>query len=208
MINKEIVLYKGDIIIYIDIENKEKKGILVANNSCLYFSQAFQVIPISIKNNKIEWDAKREEMIDRNAIISVIGKINMKLFNKIEQDILNHHLSINDKYFFGDIYLANIPREYKNQQCGLRPVIIVSGEVIDDKILIIPLTTKLKKKELPTHLFLSSTNSFISKDSMILGEAEMSVKTACLLYKLGELDDNIKEDLLEIIKIQHKIKAS
>lgn len=205
MILENTTLYKGDIVYYIDNDKNQKKGILVANNSCLYFSQAFQVIPISLENNKLNWDAKREEMIDRDSIISIIGKVNMKIFDEIEKDIINHHLATNNKFHFGEIYLASIPKQYKNQQYGLRPVVIVSGEVVDDKILIIPLTTKLKKQDLPTHLLLNAENSFIERDSMLLGEAEMPIKIAYLIQKLGDLDNDVKKRLLNVIKIQHKI---
>lgn len=72
----------------------------------------------------------------------------------------------------GDVYIADIPyREGSKCQCGKRPVVIISNDMNNKfgaVIHFVPLTTKLKKLELPTHALLES--DFLKDPSMALCE--------------------------------------
>lgn len=202
----EVDLKKGHLVTYFenDILNK---GIVVANNSCVYFSSAFQVVPIEIINSKMKFYPKKEFLIQRNQIQDILGRISLSQTRYIEKGILKHHLAkSNDVYQLGEVYLANLPKiQGSSIQGGLRPVVIVSGEIIDDKINIIPLTTKLKKQSLPTHFVILKEESFLVEDSMILAEAEMTIDKDCLIKKVGNFDNYIINKIIETIKIQHHI---
>lgn len=201
-------LYKGNIVQYTDSNGEIKQGVIVSNNSCLFFSPTFQLVPLekNLKNGELIPNAKKEFLIDKNRINCVLGSVRRKVLNQIEKDIINHHIvKSNDIYNIGEVYLAEIPEEEGSIQCGKRPVLIVSNEVVDNKIHIIPLTTKLKKQKLPTHLTILAENTFLLKDSMALAEAEMPIEIDSLMVKLGEFNDDIMNEVFNIIKIQHNI---
>lgn len=201
-------LHKGNIVLYTDCDGNIKKGVLIVNNSCLLFSSTFQIVPIekNLKTGYSKANAKKEFLINRNNINRIIGKVNRKVLYEIEQDIINHHLvETNDIYKIGEVYLADIPKSEGSIQCGKRPVLIVSNEIIEEEIHIIPLTTKLKKQNLPTHLTISAEETFLQKDSMVLVESEMPIKTEYLIEKIGKFNNDIMQKVLKIIKIQHNI---
>ena len=65
---------------------------------------------------------------------------------------------------------------------------------------------KIKKQSLPTHFVISKDESFLIKDSMVLAEAEMTIDKDSLIKKLGEFNEDIIEEIIETIKVQHSIK--
>ena len=203
----EDILKKGDLVTYLE-NNELKKGIVVANNACLYFSQTFQIIPVEINEKKLIFFPKKEFLIQRAQIKKILGRISLSKMRYIEKEIFKHHIAeSNDVYKIGEVYLTNLPKiKGSNIQGGLRPVVIASGEIIDNKINVIPLTTKIKKQSLPTHFVISKDESFLIKDSMVLAEAEMTIDKDSLIKKLGEFNDEIIEEIIETIKIQHSIK--
>lgn len=194
-------LYKNNIIYYIDENKKIKKGVVVSNNSCLFFSNVFQVVPF--ENGKIE--AKKEILIDISQIIGVSDNLYIDTEKKLNRWIVNHHQKKYESDFkIGEVYFANIPKSFGSIQYGNRPILIVSEEIVDGKIHVIPLTTR-NKKELPTHVKISSENTFLLKDSMVLAEAEMFLNIEYIGVKLGTFDDEIMQKVLNAIKIQHGI---
>ena len=194
-------LYKNNIIYYIDENQRIKKGVVVSNNACLYFSSVFQVVPFV--NGKIE--AKKEVLIDISQIIGVSNNLYIDTEKKLNKWIVNHHQKKCESNFkIGEVYFANIPKSFGSIQYGDRPILIVSEEIVDGKIHVIPLTTR-SKKELPTHVKINSEDTFLLKDSMVLAEAEMPLDIKCIDFKLGEFSPEIMEKVLQAIKIQHGI---
>lgn len=58
----------------------------------------------------------------------------------------------------GDIYLANLGMAMGSEQGGIRPVIIIQNNIgnhFSPTIIVAPVTTKLNKSSLPTHVKVS-----------------------------------------------------
>jgi mRNA interferase MazF len=92
----------------------------------------------------------------------------------------------------GDLFYINIPKDIEDphKQTGIRPCIITSNDSNNkycDRIHYIPLTTKLKKTELPVHVVLKSTRT--AEPSMALCESLDSVDKSRVLEKVGHVSD-------------------
>ena len=203
---KRLPLFKGDIVDYID-NGRKKRGVISSNNTCVHYSTAFQVVPYELINGSYIINPGMEKLIDRSQIIHRLSQLNDFNTREMELTILNHHLKDGEKYKRGEVYFANLPKGSGSVQSGQRPVLVVSGEEVDGCIHVIPFSTKLKKKTLPTHLLVDAENSILLKDSVLLAEAEMLLPTKCLVGKLGSLDSEFMQKVLNCIKVQHGIIA-
>ena len=143
----EVDLKKGHLVTYFENDTLNK-GIVVANNSCVYFSSAFQVVPIEIINSKMKFYPKKEFLIQRSQIQDILGRISLSQTRYIEKGILKHHLAkSNDVYQLGEVSLANLPKiqGMKHCQYGYRPVLIYQCDNINkmgwETTVVIPIST-------------------------------------------------------------------
>lgn len=97
----------------------------------------------------------------------------------------------------GDVFWAKLPKlEDSRIQAGVRPVIITSNEMAlrySPVIQYIPVTTEIKKTNLPVHVGLN--NSFFPRPSMALVEQEGCIDKNRLMGKIGTLSE---KDMLRI----------
>lgn len=73
----------------------------------------------------------------------------------------------------GEIYYADLNPVIGSEQGGIRPVLIVQNDVgnkYSPIIIVTSFTSKIEKPSLPTHVFISSADSGLSQDSIILLE--------------------------------------
>lgn len=78
----------------------------------------------------------------------------------------------NATYHIGEIYLMNFSG-VQSEQSGLRPGLVFqnnTGNYYSPNIIALPLTTSIKKRCQPTHVLISSSNSGLKRDSIILCE--------------------------------------
>ena len=69
----------------------------------------------------------------------------------------------------GDIYKADLSPVVGSEQGGIRPVVIVQNDMgnrYSPTIIVVPITTRLNKKNLPTHTKIN--NSSLLKESIAL----------------------------------------
>ena len=99
-----------------------------------------------------------------------------------------------------EIYLCDLDPVIGSEQGGVRPVIVVSHPLCcinSDTVQICPLTTK-DKKDIPTHYLLKNYDySFLSDDSIVLGECVRTISTKRLKYKLGKVDTLTLKEIIE-----------
>lgn len=201
-----MLLEKRTIIEYTDTEGNIKKGVIVSNNFCMKYSPVFQIVPLENKENTYLAMPQKEVLIDREQILTVLGIMRFAEIKEICDEILRHHLAEpNDRFKKGEIWYCDMPEEDGSIQCGKRPVLIASAEVIDDMVHVIPLTSKMKKLEQPTHVLLVKEESNLKRDSLILAEAETPVNKDCFLDKIGCISEKKMEEVLEAVKIQRKM---
>ena len=103
----------------------------------------------------------------------------------------------------GEIYYANLSPSQGSEQGGFRPVIILqnnTGNRHSPTTIIAPLTTKLGKKLLPTHVELME-GCGVPADSLILLEQIRTIDKMRLSNKLGAVPPEIIAKIDEAIKI-------
>lgn len=72
----------------------------------------------------------------------------------------------------GEVYLVNLKGE-GSVQVGLRPAVVFQnniGNKHSPNVVVLPLTTSLKRLEMPTHILVSAEDSGLARDSMVLCE--------------------------------------
>lgn len=86
----------------------------------------------------------------------------------------------------GDIYMARLNIDTEGSlQSGIRPVLVVSNDKANQYspvITIIPITSNIGKKKLPTHVFISGCG--LLQQSIVLVEQITSLNQTRLLRKL------------------------
>ncbi len=90
----------------------------------------------------------------------------------------------------GEVWLANLNPTQGSEQSGTRPVIIFQTDVINkyvSTVLTIPLTTNLKRAELPTCIFIAQDEGGLTNDSVALCHQTRVLDKTRLTNKLGVL---------------------
>ena len=89
-----------------------------------------------------------------------------------------------------DLYMANLPyHEDSHILRGPHPVVIVSNDVTNANsplITVVPLTSRLRRFDLPTHIPLSGQGLW--KDSMAICEQVMPLDSSRCMRQLGHID--------------------
>lgn len=107
----------------------------------------------------------------------------------------------------GDVFYANLSGAVGSEQRGRRPCLIFSnnrGNLHSPNIIVLPLTTVLKKLHLPTHVFLPSKETGLPADSMVLAEQPMCISKE----RLGEYLLTLSERYLREVAVAHLLSTS
>ena len=88
----------------------------------------------------------------------------------------------------GDIYLLDLKENRGSIQAGKRPVIVIQNDIgnLYSPITIVCGITSVKKKWLPTHLFISKSGG-LRKNSIILCEQIFTVNKSDLKQYIGTI---------------------
>lgn len=101
----------------------------------------------------------------------------------------------------GDIWFARLGNHYDTSvQSGTRPVLIISndtGNRFSKTYTVLPMTSKMKKPDLPTHVELKTSSCALTtdcqlEDSMILSEQIVTIDKSALLEKVAFVIDEKK----------------
>ena len=93
----------------------------------------------------------------------------------------------------GDIYYADLDPVIGSEQGGIRPVLVIQNDVGNKHsptILIAPFTCKMRKKPLPTHVFINSADSGLRHNSMILFEQIRTIDKSRLKELVGTVSNH------------------
>lgn len=108
----------------------------------------------------------------------------------------------------GDILYVELSASRSGSiQAGIRPVIVVSNNKANKfstVFTVVPLTTKLfKKRNLPTHVFVSAFTSLgLEQHSIALCEQVTSINYEKIIGNLGHVDESTLEQITEAVKVQ------
>lgn len=96
----------------------------------------------------------------------------------------------------GDVFYADLGDKFGSEQGGIRPVVIIqndTGNKHSPTVIIAPITTKMSKHSLPTHIELSCEESGLNYTSMILLEQIRTIDKC-------RLRDKVTNNFSELIK--------
>ena len=88
----------------------------------------------------------------------------------------------------GELYYADLSPVVGSEQGGLRPVVIVQNDVGNKHApttIVAPITSRLSKKPLPTHIEFCGCG--LAKDSVMLMEQIRTIDKSRLKQKMGSL---------------------
>ncbi|MEG1997522.1 MAG: type II toxin-antitoxin system PemK/MazF family toxin [Clostridiales bacterium] len=91
----------------------------------------------------------------------------------------------------GEIYFAELNPVLGSEQGGTRPVLIIQndiGNAYSPTTLVMPITSRIAKAKLPTHVELTSTESGLARDSVILAEQIRTIDKSRLKQKVSVLN--------------------
>lgn len=108
----------------------------------------------------------------------------------------------------GDIYMTQLDEQPKGHiQAGMRPVIVISNDMANkysSVITIIPVTSRIKKKKLPTHVYMKDCG--LTRPSIALAEQIMSINKSRLRRRMGSIKrTEYEKKLKKAIEIQLKL---
>ena len=94
----------------------------------------------------------------------------------------------------GDVYYADLSPVYGSEQGGIRPVLVIQNDIGNEKsntIIVAAISGKIKKTNLPTHVYLHGNKL---KDSTILLEQIRTIdKDRLHSYKTHLSDDIMRK---------------
>lgn len=102
----------------------------------------------------------------------------------------------------GEIYYADLSPAFGSEQGGLRPVLIVQNNVGNrhaPTTIIAPLTSRLTKKPLPTHVEFSCEH--LSQDSVALLEQIRTIDKSRLKQRMGWVSSEVMEQVNKAMMI-------
>lgn len=92
----------------------------------------------------------------------------------------------------GDIFFAELNPVQGSEQGGVRPVLVVQNDVgnnFSPTTIVLPITSRMSKAKLPTHVALSRRESGLSRDSVVLAEQIRTIDKVRLQQKVATLDE-------------------
>ena len=104
----------------------------------------------------------------------------------------------------GDIYYADLSPVVGSEQGGIRPVLIVQNDVgnrFSPTVIAAAITSQKDKAKLPTHIQVHTTDSGLSRDSIVLLEQIRTLDKRRLKEHMGRLDATAMRRVNEALEI-------
>jgi mRNA interferase MazF len=90
----------------------------------------------------------------------------------------------------GEVWRADLSPTRGSEQSGVRPVLVVQTDRANPHsphTIIVPFTTKIRQKLLPSHVLVPAGEGGLTQDSVALCEQVRVIDTSRLLARLGDL---------------------
>lgn len=103
----------------------------------------------------------------------------------------------------GEIYWANFPDQGGTEQRGRRPAAIFYETKFASRgssVVVIPLTTNIKRRTLPTSLFIPKGEGGLPEDSVALVDQIRSIDKARIDLRIGMLSNEYMKKLDIVVK--------
>lgn len=102
-----------------------------------------------------------------------------------------------DKIIRGNVFIADLNPTAGSEQSGRRPVVVLSNDLNNKycpTILIAPFTKIIKKRNLPTHIYVKK-NYYLKYNSMILLEQLRTIDKSRLIAYKGKISEYILSEI-------------
>ena len=110
----------------------------------------------------------------------------------------------------GQIYFAELPETRGSEQRGTRPVLVIQNDVGNRRsstTLIAPLTSRVNKKRLSTHVSLKASENDLKCDSIVLLEQSRVIDKSRLRNYVTFLDESKMSEINVAILVSFGIAA-
>ena len=102
-----------------------------------------------------------------------------------------------------DIVQADLGQVVGSEQGGIRPILIIqnnTGNIFSSCTIVMPLSSKLKSLNQPTHtLIRKSVDTGLKTDSVLLGEQMRVISSQRIIKKIGTVtDENEKKEIRRV----------
>ena len=107
----------------------------------------------------------------------------------------------------GEIYYADLSPVVGSEQGGIRPVVILQndkGNYHSPTTIIAAVTSRRKKKYLPTHINIKIPN--LKRKSVVMLEQIRTIDKSRLLEYIGKVDNNTMKKIDKAVKISFGVK--
>ena len=105
----------------------------------------------------------------------------------------------------GDVFDARLSPTEGSEQAGIRPVIVVSRDAINQHssvVVVVPLTSaKNVKRSYPNDVLIKAGNGGLTADSVALGGQVRAITKARLLRQRGSLAPQVMTQIEQILRI-------
>lgn len=95
-----------------------------------------------------------------------------------------------------DIVQADLGQVVGSEQGGIRPVLIIQNDIgnkFSNTTIVIPLSSKLKSLNQPTHTLIKrSVDTGLKTDSILLGEQMRVISSQRIIKKIGTVTDKLE----------------
>ncbi len=102
----------------------------------------------------------------------------------------------------GEIYLADLGSTRGSEQAGRRPVLVFQNDLISRftrTVVCIPLTTNLRRAQLPSCLLLQAGEGGLARDSVLLCHQLRVLDQSRLVTRLGQVSDSILTEIDRVV---------
>ncbi len=104
----------------------------------------------------------------------------------------------------GEIHLADLDPVRGHEQAGTRPVLVIQNDIgnqYSSTTIVAAITSRISKRRLPTHVAISTRESGLPRDSIVLLEQIRTLDKERLIRKMGQLSP---EKMQEVNVALHK----
>lgn len=106
-------------------------------------------------------------------------------------------LGENKQLKIGEVYLVEFSGENSVQR-GLRPAVIFQNNIGNNyspNVVVLPLTTSMKRMNQPTHVFIPSHGTGLKRDSMVLCENPFCIPKSQLGNRIADVPSEYMEKI-------------
>jgi mRNA interferase MazF len=90
----------------------------------------------------------------------------------------------------GEVWMADLAPTVGSEQSGIRPVLVVQTDRANahsPHTIVIPFTSKIRQRLLPSHVFVPAGEGGLTQDSVALAEQIRAIDLARLIRRMGDL---------------------